>query len=166
MVTQSNSTTHWGDIFTKKGKRGLEFHAYNRERGRSVHVGTLSGGVFEKGRVSILRKPEPSIALKPDEYQSAKDAGATVFRAQTVDGETYVIRLDDFHRLKVEYFNPTYGKQLRVPLCHFQRSGTTVKRNAVLDNPRGGGRGEYVRPQLQQLPMFQLRQDGAGQYWG
>lgn len=153
-MSQNKYITEWGDVYTKETKRGLEFHAYNRERGRSIHIGTMKGTTYEKGRVSILEKPEPSIALKPDECKAAVDAGATVFRAQTKDGDTYVIGLDDFNRLKVEYFNPTYGTQWRVPLCYFQRSGTTVKRNPILDTPRGSGMGEYVKSRPRQLDLF------------
>lgn len=159
--------TEWGDVYTKETKRGLEFFAYNRERGRSIHIGTLKGTTYEKGRVSILLKPERSIALKPEEYQAAVDAGGVVFRAQTTDGETYTIMFEDFHRLKIEYFNPTYGKQWRVALSYFQRSATTTKRNPVLDTPRcGDGNKEYVRPQPQQLPMFSPIYDTLGNYRG
>jgi len=164
MVTNV-SISEWGDVYTKEAKRGLEFYAFNRERGRSLHIGTLKGTTYEKGRVSILLKPERSIALKPEEYQAATEAGGVVFRVQTTDGETYVIMFDDFNRLKDEYYNPTYGKQWRVALHYFQRSATTAKRNPILDTPRRGdgkGKKEYVRPQPQQLPMFRPMFDDLG----
>jgi hypothetical protein len=131
----NNYNTRWGDIQIRPGKRGgIEIHAYNHERGRSVHVGTVKGAVYEKGNCAILRKPEPSFCLNRAELQAAREAGAQFVR-MIADGKTYSISLTDFER-SAEYFNNVfYGLQMRAPLRFFAFSSTTAPRNPITDNP-------------------------------
>jgi hypothetical protein len=124
-----------GEIVVKESKRGTEFHAFNFQRGRLLHIGTLSGQVYEKVAV-ILRQPEPSFALTQAEFGKVQEAGARFIRIVTPEKTaTYAISLEDFQRFKEAYHNPTYGPQLRCALTHFASSSTVAKRNPIIDNP-------------------------------
>jgi hypothetical protein len=143
-----------GEIQIKQSKRGIEFHAWNHERQRKIHIGTLIGVVFEKGNVAILRKPEPSIALSQAEYGVAVDHGVQFLRCVTPEKATYSISLENFKKHAESYYNPAYGPQWRCSLSFFSRTNKAEKRNAILDNPplpQGEG---YERPQPAQLPLF------------
>jgi hypothetical protein len=124
-----------GEIIVKESKRGTEFHAFNFQRGDLLHIGTLSGQVYEKVAV-ILRQPEPSFALTQAEFGKVQEAGARFIRIITPEKTTtYAISLEDFQRFKEAYHNAAYGPQWRVSLVHFSSVATVAKRNPIVDNP-------------------------------
>jgi hypothetical protein len=128
-------TKTYGEITTRKTKRGIEFHCYNFERNRTLHIGTLKGATYEAVK-AILRNPEPSFTLTQAELAAAFEHGAQFIRIIPPDkAATYAISLADFKRLAVPYHNPWYGPQWRTPLGAFDRSAATAPRNAARDNP-------------------------------
>lgn len=136
MDTNQQYITNGGKIKIKETKKGTEFHGWNFQRQRMIHIGTLKGQVYEKGNVAILRKPEPSIALSQSEYGAALDAGAQFLRCIPPDkSTTYAISLRDFKANARPYYNPAYGPQIRVSLMMFQRISKVSKRNSMIDNP-------------------------------
>lgn len=134
-MQHNNTIFTGGSITTKQTKRGIEFHCFNFERQRRLHIGTLRGVVYEKVG-SILHKPEASLAVTQSELRAAIEHGAEYLRIIPPDhSATYSISIQDFQANAQEYHNAFYGAQLRVPLRCFQRTGTTAPRNAIRDNP-------------------------------
>lgn len=132
----NNTTIKAGEIQVKESKRGVEFHAFNFQRQRMIHIGTLSGQTYEKGNCVILRQPEPSICLPQSEYGAAVEAGALFLRCIPPDkSATYAISLRDFKQHAEAYYNAGYGPQWRVSLVHFSHTSKVGKRNAHIDNP-------------------------------
>jgi hypothetical protein len=135
-------------IDVRQTSRGAELHSFNHEKRRWLHVGTISGEVYEKGNISILNNPEPSICLMVAELQEAEKAGALFLRCILPDKSgTFAISLGDFRANAEAYYHAKYGRQLRVGLPKFQYIGAVVKRNARTDNPRKS-KGELNIPQL------------------
>jgi hypothetical protein len=133
----NNSTfARAGQIVIKESKRGVEFHAFNFQRQRLIHVGTLNGSVYEKGNCVILRQPEPSFCLPQSEYGAAVEAGALYLRCIPPDkSATYAISLQDFKEFSTPFYNQMYGPQWRVPVSKFSHTSKVSKRNVILDSP-------------------------------
>jgi hypothetical protein len=157
---QSNNTLKGGEIQIRETNRGIEFHAFNFERQRVIHISTLQGACVEKGYAVILRNPEPSFTLTQSEYGAYVDSGAQYLRCIPGDqSATYSISLENFKRHAESYFNPRYGPQLRCPLSRFSATNRTGKRNPLIDTPKQGNPG-YERPIPRQLPMFDMLRHG------
>lgn len=120
-------------ITTTRSRRGIHLHAFNHEHNQTRCIGTVAGAVYEKA-AQILRQPEPSFCLPVFELRAARDAGATSLRIPGPGG-TYAIDLDRFERYGVDYFHPSYGRQLRCAIAHFQYISKKAKRTAIMDNP-------------------------------
>ena len=134
-MMQLDNITSGGKIKIKTTKRGVEFHGWNFQRQRMIHVGTLQGQVYEKGNVTIFRKLN-TINLPQSEYSAAVEAGAQFLRCIPRDQScTYSISLKDFYRLKVDYHDPTYGPQWCCSVDMFLRTGKVSKRNPMIDAP-------------------------------
>jgi hypothetical protein len=133
--TKNHDAIKAGSIITEETRKGIKFLAYNHERRRMLHIGTLAGAVYEKVAV-ILQKPEPSFALTQSEFGAVVEQGARFIRIipPNKDG-TYSISVKDFQRFGETYFNSNYGPQIRCALVHFARSGAVAKRNPHVDNP-------------------------------
>ena len=130
-----NTIVRAGEIIVKETKRGIEFHAFNWQRQRTLHIGTLKGQTYEKQAV-ILRQPEPSFALTQSEFGAVMDCGAGFIRIIPQDKSgTYSISVQDFKRYAEAYYNAGYGGQWRVPLGKFSSTPKVAKRNAHTDNP-------------------------------
>jgi hypothetical protein len=130
-----NTIVKAGEIHVKETKRGIEFHAFNWQRQRMLHIGTLKGSVYEK-QAQILRQPEPSFAVTQTEFGALLDTGAEFIRIVPGDkSATYSISVQDFNRHKEAYHNPGYGPQWRAPLKFFSHTSKVAKRNAHIDNP-------------------------------
>ena len=145
-----------GQISVKPNKRGIEFHTFNHERRRMLHIGTLRGSVYEKV-AAILYKPEPSFALTLCEYNAAVENGAEFIRIIPQDhAATYSISIEDFKQLATPYSNPFYGDQSRVALRHFQRVSTTAPRTHRADNPiiPSNGKDMIEARRERQLALF------------
>jgi hypothetical protein len=134
-MQNNNTIIKAGETVVKETKRGIEFHAFNFQRQRMLHIGTLSGQVYEKVAV-ILRQPEPSFALTQTEFGAVQETGAGFIRIVTPDKDaTYAISVGDFQRHAEAYYNAAYGPQWRVPLGKFSHVATAARRNAHIDNP-------------------------------
>jgi hypothetical protein len=132
----NNTVLKAGEIQVRETRRGIEFHAWNHERQRLIHVGTLLGQVYEKGNCTILRQPEPSICLPQSEYGAAVEVGAVYLRCIPPDKSgMYAISLEDFKQHAEPYHNISYGPQWRGSLRFFQFSSKVGKRNPIIDNP-------------------------------
>ncbi|GEM_PF-5202165 len=131
---KNNDSTIAGKIQLEEGRGGkLKFYAFNHNKRRRVHIGTLIGGTYEKV-ASILRQPEPSLCVTTSEFGALVDAGAQFIRI-IAEGATYSISVPDFKRQAVEFYLPAYGPQLRVPLRAWQYSSAVTKRNSRTDAP-------------------------------
>jgi hypothetical protein len=129
-----NNIVHQIEIRAKGEDR--EVLAFNQERGKWLHVGTISGQTYEKGNASILHRPVPSFTLTKTEYTEVTQAGAEYLRLIPHDkSATYCLSLARFYQVAEPYSNAWYGDQLRVPLSKFERAATTRKRNKRTDNP-------------------------------
>jgi hypothetical protein len=136
-MSQLNDTTitKAGEIQVKETKRGIEFHAFNWQRQRMLHIGTLKGQTYEK-QAEILRQPEPSFCLTQSEFGAVQDCGAGFIRIIPQDKSgTYSISVSDFKRHAEAYYNGAYGPQWRCALIHFASIAKVAKRNAHTDNP-------------------------------
>jgi hypothetical protein len=130
-----NTIVKAGEIQVKETKRGVEFHAFNWQRQRMLHIGTLKGSVYEK-QAQILRQPEPSFAVTQTELGAILETGAEFIRIVPGDkSATYSISVRDFDRCKEPYYNAGYGGQWRVPLIRFSRTSKVSRRNPITDNP-------------------------------
>lgn len=163
-----DNTLNGGKIQTRQTERGIELHSFNFERQRVLHIGTISGAVYEKGNAAILRNPEPSFNLTQSEYGAAVENGAEFLRVIPADkSATYSISLENFKRFAEPYFNSTYGPQWRCPLSKFSATNRTGKRNPITDNPRTGTpTPHYERPTFTQLPLMPKRFDEYGNFTG
>ncbi len=124
-----------GDITIKETKRGIEFHAFNHERRRSLHIGTIKQRVYEKV-AAVLEKPVPSFSLPVSEYKAIVKHAAEFIRIVPLNRDaTYSISVQDFMRWGIPYDNQFYGRQMRVPLTKFNKVSTTAPRNAAVDAP-------------------------------
>src|SRR5687768_8080949 len=134
-MQNNNTTIKAGETVIRESKRGIEFHAFNWQRQRMLHIGTLSGQVYEKVAV-ILRNPEPSFALTQSEFGAVEEMGAGFVRIVTpAKDATFAISVNDFKRFKEPYYNSAYGPQWRVPLGKFSHVAKVAKRNPITDNP-------------------------------
>jgi hypothetical protein len=142
-----------GGIYLEEGKKGkVKFYAFNHQRGKRLHIGTLSGVTYEKVAV-ILRQPEPSFALTQSEFGAVIESGAGFIRIIPPDKSgTYSISVKDFERHKAPYFNSGYGGQWRVSLPHFAYSAAVTKRNSRTDNPVIAVQRDIIQPR--QMGMF------------
>ena len=148
-----NTIVKAGEIQVKDSKRGLEFHAFNWQRQRMLHIGTLKGQTYEKVAV-ILRQPEPSFALTQSEYGALVDQGAGFIRIVTPDKDrTYSISVQDFKRHAEAYYNAAYGGQWRCSLNHFASIAKVGRRNAHTDNPVIAT-AEPIGPKINQMSLF------------
>src|SRR5688572_16585714 len=116
-MSQSNSNiSHQivkaGEIQTEEGKGGkLKFFAFNHQRGKRLHIGSLIGVVYEKV-APVLRQPEPSFSLTQSEFGAVTETGAGFVRIIPPDkSATYSISLQDFQRFSEPYYNVSYGPQ-------------------------------------------------------
>lgn len=140
MLTKSEDNTvnrfvKGGEIVTKSTKRGIELHAYNWQRQRMLHIGTLRGVVYEK-QAQILQRPEPSFAVTQTELGAILETGAEFIRVVLPSKSvTYSISVQDFQDHKQAYHNPGYGPQWRCSLKYFVHVMKIAKRNSVIDNP-------------------------------
>ena len=124
-----------GEIILKETKRGLEFHAFNFQRQRLLHVGTVIGATYEKV-APVLRQPEPSFSLPQSELAAVEECGAEFIRIVLPDKSmTYSIAVKDFRRHGEAYYNAHYGPQVRCALGAFQHTTKVGKRSPLLDNP-------------------------------
>jgi hypothetical protein len=132
---KDNTFSKAGKIEIREGKKGLEFYAFNHEHKKPLHIGTLSGIVYEK-TVPILQKPEPSFCLPTSELAAVEQAGGQFIRfiGRGRPG-TFSISLEDFKSHGQSYFNAGYGKQVRVALTKFAYSSKVGKRNLIIDCP-------------------------------
>ena len=163
-----------GEIRVKATSRGMSLQCFNYTQNRYVSTGSISGAVYEKGNISLLKvvngKYQPSISLTVAELQTALDLGATFLRCISPDkSTTYSIALSAFdpENGKAEiYTNSYYGEQLAVSVDDFGKTGKSKKRNKVLDNPPTEVGEGYQRPQAEQLPLIPLRYGLSGNYRG
>jgi hypothetical protein len=127
MSLQSYDNTKAGEIQIRETKRGIELHAWNCERQRLLHIGTLVGVVCEK-QVTILRLPEPSINLTQSELGALESLGAVYLRCIPADkSATYSISVENFRKFGQPYFNPQYGPQWREPLVRQAKLGVSCR---------------------------------------
>ena len=133
-MSQENFITKGGEIQIKETKRGLEFHSFNFQRQRLIHIGTIIGQVYEK-QANVLRNPEPSFTLSRSEFVAAVEHGAVYLRVLPPGGGTYSISLVDFNAKHESYYNAFYGPQMRCPLAEFQSINAVAIRNVMTDNP-------------------------------
>jgi hypothetical protein len=124
-----------GTIQTRQGRKGVEFWAYNHQHEKPLHVGTLSGAVYEK-TAPILHKPEPSFCLPLSELAAVEEAAGRFIRfiGRGRPG-TFSISVEDFKLHGEKYFNASYGYQIRVALKWFAYTSKVGKRNPIIDNP-------------------------------
>jgi len=124
-----------GEIKVRETKRGLEFHSFNWQRQRVVHIGTIKGQTYEK-QAEILRQPEPSFCLTQSEFGALVDCGAGFIRIIPGDkSRTYSISVQDFKRYATDFHNSGYGPQWRVKLERFSSSSRVAPRNPIVDSP-------------------------------
>jgi hypothetical protein len=148
----TNTVLKAGEIQVRETKRGIEFHAWNHERQRMIHIGTLLGQVYEKGNCTILRQPEPSICLPQSEYGAVMETGAVYLRCIPPDKSgTFSISLQDFKRHAEAYYNAGYGPQWRCALQYFQSIAKTGRRNPIIDNPV---KIKQAEPEIRQISLF------------
>jgi hypothetical protein len=154
-MSQLQDTLKAGSIQVQEGKKGLEFFAFNHERGKPLHVGTLSGLTYEK-TAPLLRKPEPSFCLPTSELAAIEHYGGQFIRfvARGSIG-TYAISLEDYKRHAEKYYNAAYGYQMRCSLKWLSYSPKVSKRNPIVDNPPVATSQPVIRDR--QLSLF-----GAG----
>lgn len=152
-LKNQTQSTKAGEITLEEGKKGkVKFYAFNRQRGKRLHIGTLQGATYEKVAV-ILRQPEPSFALTQSELGAVIETGAGFIRIIPPDKSgTYSIAIKDFQRHKQPYFNSGYGPQWRVPLAHFAHSAAVQKRSPRRDNPVIAVQRDIIKPR--QLGLF------------
>jgi hypothetical protein len=130
-----NTIVKAGEIIVKETRRGVEFHAFNWQRQRTLHIGTLKGATYEK-QAEILRQPEPSFCLTQSELGALIEMGAGFIRIIPGDkSRTYSISVQDFKRHAEAYYNGAYGPQWRVPLGAFASIAKVAKRTAATDSP-------------------------------
>lgn len=141
-------TTKAGNIEVRQGKRGIEFHTFNHERGGVRHIGTLAGVTYEK-QAQILQKPERSFALTDSELKAVEENGGEFIRI-VCQGATYSISLEDFKNHGEKFFNPSYGQQTRTALRWWVSVVKVSKRNKRTDNPVIA----TSQPVIKQIPMF------------
>jgi hypothetical protein len=135
MLTKSEYITKGGETQIRETRRGVELHAFNFQRQRMLHIGTLKGQTYEK-QAEILRQPEPSFCLTQSELGALVDMGAGFIRIIPGDkSKTYSISVQDFKRHAEAYYNGAYGPQWRVPLGMFASIAKVAKRNPITDNP-------------------------------
>ncbi len=135
MSRQNNTTITAGEIELREGKRGIEFHAFNFQRQKMIHIGTVIGRTYEKV-APVLQMPEASFAFTQAEYSAVLEAGAQFIRIILPDkSATYAIDVESFGRYGVPYHNSFYGDQLRCTLDHFSYTSKTAPRNSHTDNP-------------------------------
>ena len=120
-------------IEIKQGKKGIELWAYNCEREKLLHIGSIEGAVYEK-QANILQNPKPSFCLTVGELAAILEHGATFLRV-ACRGRKYAISLQDFQNHGKQYASAWYGAQIRCELVHFQGITTNRKRNRIIDNP-------------------------------
>ncbi len=142
-----------GEIQLKETRRGIEFHAFNFQRQRMLHIGTIKGQTYEK-QAPILRRPEPSFSLPQSELGKVQECGAGFIRIITPDKWTYSISVQDFDRWKEPYYNASYGPQWRVPLGKFEHVAVATKRNAKLDNPVKQIVNPFASIEMKQQSLF------------
>ncbi len=147
----SSQTMHAGEIQTRQTSRGIEFHAFNHQRGKALHIGTVIGQTYEKV-ARILQLPAAGFALTQAEYAAVLEAGAQFIRILPPGGGTYGISVEDFGRYAKLYHNGYYGSQLRVDLDRFQFTSKTARRNARTDNPATAQPGP-IAPREKQLTL-------------
>lgn len=146
--------TKAGKITLKETKRGIEFHSFNLQRQRMIHIGTLSGEVYEKVAV-ILRQPEPSFALTQAELGAVLDTGAGFIRIITPEKDkTYSISVRDFQLHKEAYRNLGYGDQWRVSLGKFSQIDKVRQRNPIIDSPVLEAPREAIKDRPRQMDLF------------
>jgi len=155
MPQHDDSTfTQAGKITVREGKKGIEFYAFNHQRRKQLHIGTLAGSVYEK-TAPILEKPERSFCLPQSELAAIEREGGQFIRfiARGAVG-TYAISLEDFKLYGERYFNPGYGPQIRVPLTRFPSHTPKVqKRNSITDNPPLEVPRDIIKPREKQLTL-------------
>jgi hypothetical protein len=153
-MSQLNSITKAGQITTEQSGGKVKFFAFNHERGKPLHIGSLVGVVYEK-TAPILNKPVPSFCLPQSELAAIEQAGGQFIRfiARGAVG-TYAISLDDFKLHGESYFNAGYGLQVRVPLAKFSSVPKTAKRNSITDNPAISQARPVIKPREKQMGLF------------
>ena len=152
--SNSNTNTQAGKITVREGRKGIEFYAFNHQRRKQLHIGTLAGSVYEK-TAPILEKPEPSFCLPQSELAAIEQEGGQFIRfiARGAVG-TFAISLEDFKLHGERYFNPGYGPQIRVPLTRFPSHTPKVqKRNRITDNPPAQVTAPIIKPREKQLSL-------------
>ena len=148
----SNFITKGGQITTRKTKRGIEFHAFNFQRGGMVFIGTKKGAVYEK--VAAIFRMKQTFNLTQIEFGKVQELDTGFIRIIPPDKSgTYAISVQDFDRYKEPHYDPSYGPQWCCALVHFSRSGAVTPRNAHRDNPVL----EVARPIVRekQMTLFQ-----------
>jgi len=159
-MSQPNNSTFAGNIKTgviliKETARGLEFHAINYERGQLLHIGTISGIVYETVK-PILEKPERSFCVSRSEYEKLTGLATGIIRVITpAKDRTYAITVKDFDQHKKSYYHKMYGYQWRCALKWFSDSPEVVQRNAILDNPPIAVERDIIQDRIDQLSLFQ-----------
>ena len=145
-----------GEVTISESKKGrIKFYAYNHQQGRRLHIGTLSGAVYEKV-APVLRQPEPSFSLTLSELGAVEQTGAEFIRVVLPDkSATYSISARDFRRFAEAYYHAGYGPQMRCALTHFSHVAAVQKRSARRDNPVIETTRE-IRPAAQQLGLFRV----------
>jgi hypothetical protein len=143
-----------GKIMIREGRKGLEFYAFNHQHRKQLHIGTLSGAVYEK-TAPILEKPEPSFSLPQSELGAAIEQGAGFIRfiGRGRPG-TFSISVQDFQKYGQPYFNQSYGPQVRVSLTKFAYSPRVSKRNPIMDSPALEIARDIIKPQTKQMDLF------------
>ncbi len=132
----NHESTHAGEIAVRETQRGFQFFAFNEQRKKTLHIGTMIGQTYEKV-APVLQFPEASFALTQAEYVAILETGAQFIRIVTPGkSATYAISVQDFGKFSQPYHNAFYGDQLRTSLDHFAYSGRTAKRNTHTDNPK------------------------------
>jgi hypothetical protein len=149
IVTDTNTLLKAGEISLKQTKRGLEFHAWNHERQRLIHVGTLRGVTYEKGNCTLLRQPQLSICLPQSEYGAVVEAGAEFFRAISPDKSAkYTISVAGFKEHAEAYYNRGYGPQWRCPVQFFSYVGDIIERRNEPQHIDTTPAPQYEQPSL------------------
>ncbi len=135
-MSQSNNIINPGEILLKDFGGTIQVHAFNVEKRKTIHIGTVVGICYEKV-CPVLQKPEPSFSLTRAEYAAILETGAEFIRIVTSSRSgTYSISVQDFGRFGVPYHNAFYGDQLRVSLSRFTSSSKIAERNTHTDNPK------------------------------
>lgn len=149
----NNQTIKAGEIETRQTRRGLEFWAYNLQRGEPVCIGTQLDRVYEK--VQPVFRQRKTFNITRAEYAAILEAGASFINIVLPDKSMmYSIGVERFARYAQPYDHSQYGSQLCCPLKYFSPSDQVSPRNQRRDNPPLEVAKDIIEERRQQMDLF------------